>query len=228
MSRFLLALFLLPGLSLLTGPALSQTSPAPAPPICDVKDNIEDVDCLQKAQGLFTRKGDALTIALDGGKSKTYVGNLAACDGDNVDAEKCLVFRMRGYFPQVQSLLVEKAYYECGDFLFVSRRTGSETVMQEVPALSPNGRYLISIDQNDACYRRYDIAIWSMLTDPPTLDFKYEAKQYENWEVTAWTDDDRIGMKAWVNDKTSYDQEAELVRKDGGWILQLGKKTERR
>ena len=34
-------------------------------------------------------------------------------------------------------------------------------------------------------------------------------------------------MKAWVNGKTSYDQEAELVRKDKGWTLVLGKKTDR-
>ena len=129
MLKFLFALFLFPGVALLTVAALSQTSQVPAPILCGVKDNIEDADCRQKLKGLFTRKGDALTITLNGGKSKTYVGNAAACDGDN--AEKCLVFRVRGYFTQVQSLLVEKAYYEGGDYLFVSRRTGSETAMQE-------------------------------------------------------------------------------------------------
>ncbi len=207
-------------------PAQSQTSPAPAPILCDVKDNIEDADCQEKLKGLFRREGDALTVTLHGGKSKTYVGNRGACADDEVD--KCLIFRMRGYFPQTQSLLVEKAYYEGGDFLFVSRRTGSETAMQEIPALSPNARYLISIDQNDASERTYDIAIWSMLTDPPRLEFGYKAEEYENWEVTAWTDDDRISMKAWINGKTSYDQEAELVRKDSGWTLELGRKTDRR
>ena len=35
-------------------------------------------------------------------------------------------------------------------------------------------------------------------------------------------------MKAWINDKKSYDQEAELVRKDSGWTLELGKKTDRK
>jgi hypothetical protein len=34
-------------------------------------------------------------------------------------------------------------------------------------------------------------------------------------------------MKAWVNNKTSYDQEARLVRTDKGWTLVLGKKTDR-
>jgi len=67
-----------------------------------------------------------------------------------------------------------------------------------------------------------------MLTDPPGLDFKYKAKQYENWEVTAWNDDGHISMKASINGTTSYDQEAKLIRKASGWTLELGKKTDRR
>ena len=99
--------------------------------------------------------------------------------------------------------------------------------MQAVPALSPNAKYLISIDQSEACERDHDIAIWSMQTDPPKLEFGYKATQYENWEVITWKDDTHLKMKAWVNGKASYDQEAELVRQGSGWSLVLGKKTER-
>jgi hypothetical protein len=227
MLRQLFALALFPSVPLLTGPVMGQTSPAQAPIVCDVKDNVEDAACRNKLKGLFTRKGDTLTLKLDGGKSKTYVGNLAACDGENVDAAKCLAFKVLRYFPQTQSYLVEKGFYECGAYLFVRRHTGSETVMHEIPVLSPNAKYLLSIDQSDGCDREYDIAIWSMQKDPPSLEFKYQAKQYENWEVKGWENDTHIKMKAWVNGKTSYDQEAELVRKDNGWTLDLGRKTDR-
>ena len=168
-----------------------------------------------------------LTLKLEGGKSKTYVGNRAACDGKNANVEKCLVFAVLSYFPQTQSYLVERGYYECGAYLFVSRHTGSETVMYAIPVLSPNAKYLLSIDQSDACDRKYDVAIWSMETDPPRLEFKYLAKQYENWEVTAWKNDTHMKMKAFINGKTPYDQEAELVRNNSGWALQLGRKTDR-
>jgi hypothetical protein len=227
MLRLLFALSLLLGTSLLTGPALGQTSPVQAPIVCDVKDNVEDVACRERLKGLFTRKGDTLTLKLDGGKSKTYVGNLGACDGENVDTSKCLVFRVLSYFPATQSYVVERALYECGATLFVSRHTGSETVMDEIPVLSPNAKYLRSIDQSDACDRKYDIAIWSMQTDPPKLEFKYQAKQYENWEVKVWENDTHIQMKAWINGETSYDQEAELARNESGWTLELGSKTDR-
>jgi hypothetical protein len=93
------------------------------------RDNVEDGACQNKLKGLFTRKGDTLTLKLDGGKSKAYVGNRAACDGENVDVSKCLVFVVLKYFPRTQSYLIGRIFYECGAYLFVSRRTGSETVM---------------------------------------------------------------------------------------------------
>jgi hypothetical protein len=223
MLRLLVALTL-PGLLLSTGTASGQTGAAQAPTACEAKDRDTDATC-PELKGLFTRKGDTLTINLDDAKSKKYVGNSAACQADNV--EKCVVFRLKRYFPQTRSYLIDKGYYEGADYLLVSRRTGSETVVSDILALSPNAKFLVAIDQNDAGERAFDIALWSMSSDPPRQEFKYKAEQYENWEVIAWKDDTHISMKAWINGKTSYDQEAELVRNDKGWTLVLGKKTDR-
>ena len=227
MLKRLFALSLFTGLPLLAVGAFGQSNPAQLPIVCDVKNNVEDADCQNKLKGLFTRKGDTLTLKLDGGKSKAYVGNAAACDGENVDVEKCLVFVVLKYFPQVRSYLVERGLYECGAYLFVRRRTGSETVMYSIPVLSPNAKYLLSIDQSDACDRKYDIAIWSTQTDPLKLEFKYSAKQYENWEITGWENDTHVKLKGFINGKAPYDQEAELVRNESGWALQMGRKTAR-
>lgn len=213
---------------LLTTPASGQTSQDRAVVTCDIKDNVEEAACRTRLKGLFTRDGDKLVVKLDGGKSRVYVGNHAACDGENVDAEKCLVFNMLRYYPQSQAFLIERGLYECGDYRFVSRRTGNETVMKSIPVMSPNARYLLSIDTSDACDREYDIAIWSLHSDPPRLEFSYHAEQYENWEVKSWTDDTRLMLKAWINgSKASYDQDAELVRQERGWTLVLGKRTDR-
>lgn len=207
-------------------PGLTHGQPAqPQPPIvCPGKDSPDDAACLQKLKSLFRIKGDTLTVPLDGGKSKTYVSNPSACDGDTTDVQECRAFRMRGYFPQTRSYLIEHALYECGHLLYVSRKTGSETMMQGVPALSPNAKYLISIDRNDGCERDHDIAIWSLQSDPPKLVFDYKSEQHEYWEVVAWMDDTRLKMKEGIGRRV---QEAELVRKGSGWSLVLGKKTDR-
>jgi hypothetical protein len=222
--KYLLASIVLLGMPALASLSLGQTGAVQLPIMCDETDKIEDADCLNKLNGAYTRDGDTLTLKLDGGRTKTYVGNRAACDGENVDVERCLVFSVIGYIPQTRSFLISAGLYECGDVLLISRRTGSETVTShEIPVLSPNAKYLVSTDQSDACERKYSIAIWSMETDPPKLEFKYRAEEYENWEVKAWKDDTRISLKAWINGKASYDQEAELVRRDKGWTLILGK-----
>lgn len=225
MLNWLRPLLLFPCVPLSIGPALSQISAPQAAVVCESKDLIEEPACKTKLKGMFAREGDTLTINLDGGKTKNYIGNRAACDADNV--EKCLVFRIEKYFRPIRSYLITKNYYEGADYLLVNRRTGSEIVVSEHLALSPNAKFLIAIDQNDAGERNFDIAVWSMSSDSPTQEFKYKAERYENWEITAWKDDTHINMKAWVNDKTSYDQEAKLVRTDKGWTLVLGKKTDR-
>ncbi len=206
--------------------ALAQADPAQSPIGCESKDDVEDAACRSALEGLFTREGDELTLKLDGGRARTYVGNRAACDGPNGDADKCVLFRISSYFPKLQSYVVEKGYYECADYLFISRRTGSEIVMREIPLLSQNAKYLLSIDNNDACERKYDIAIWSLETDPPKLEFKYRAKQYESWELVAWEDDTHIKVKASFDANRPYDQEATLSRTAGHWILQRGSKIE--
>jgi hypothetical protein len=226
MLKRLLALLLAAGVPVLAGSARSQTIPAQVPIVCHVKDNVEDSACQQRLKGLFARDGDKLTLKLGGGKSKSYTGNGAACDGENVDAGKCLVYNVLAYYPQIQFYVIEQGYYECGSYLLVSRRSGSETAMKEIPILSPNAKYLVLTDQSDACDRDFEIGVWSV-QDPPKLEFKYNARGYENWEIKAWKDDRHLDMKAFVNGPTSYVQEAELVRGESGrWSLVLGKKTD--
>jgi hypothetical protein len=210
---------------LLTNAALSQSAQPKSVIVCKNQDNVEDAACQAELKGLFTRKGNKLTLHLDGGKSRTFVSNLAACkDGDT---ENCVAFSVVRYFPQTQSYLVENGLYECGRYLFISRHTGSETIMSEIPVLSPNAKYLLLTDDSDACDRPYDIAIWSLQTDPPKLDYKYQTEAYENWELTAWEDDMHIKLKAFISSSSSqYDQEAELVRNAGKWTFQLGRKID--
>jgi uncharacterized protein with WD repeat len=119
------------------------------------------------------------------------------------------------------------SYYECGHYELLSRRSGSVVKISAsaVPDLSPNGKYLVSTDQSDACDRGYELAIWSMSTDPPVAELNYKAKRYENWTVTGWPSDDRIKLTVFVNDREgSYDQDAEAVRSEKGWKLVWGKR----
>ncbi len=74
---------------------------------------------------------------------------------------------------------MESALYESGSYLLVRRQTRQQRDGHVCNAGAVSNRRSVcqSIDQSDACDRKYDIAIWSMQTDPPDAGIcKYEAK----------------------------------------------------
>jgi len=196
-----------------------------APILCDSKDQSKTDDCLPLFKGLATQDGDKLQLNLENGKTKTYTSNRKACDAD--DGGKCINFKIVGFYPRIQSLLVAVGYYEEAGYELVSRRTGKVLQISSIPQFSPNGKFFISVDQSDLGDRKYDLAIWSAATDPPSLAFKYKAKQYEHWEFVDWQRDDHIRLKAYISSRQgAYDQEAEAVRFEKGWKIVLGKKLD--
>lgn len=205
--------------------AFANDDPQSQPILCKMNQNVESAECLQRFQGLATREGDVLRLNLESGKTKTLADLNKGCD-----PFKCLAFHLAAFYPSLQSFLVEAISYECGHYELISRRSGSVVKISAsaIPELSPNGKYLVSVDQSDACDRAYDLAIWSTNTDPPAPGLKYRAKRYENWSVAGWSGDDRIKLKVWVNDHgESYDQDVEAVRSAQGWKLVLGERVDR-
>ncbi|HEY1545172.1 MAG TPA: hypothetical protein VGG01_22465 [Xanthobacteraceae bacterium] len=193
---------------------------------CKVEKDREAADCLTRLKGLVTRSGDVLRLHLEGGRAKVYISARDACAQDQVD--KCVIHLLARFYPWPRPyFLVGTNYYECGHFDLVSRRGGSVVEMATVPELSPGGKYWVSVDQDDECDRKYDVAIWSTESDPPALEFKYTATQYENWTVAGWDGDDRIKFKVFVNaSQGAYDQDAEVVRSATGWRIVLGQRVD--
>jgi hypothetical protein len=195
--------------------------------VCDdAEGHGESSACLERFKGLVERAADTLRLRLSNGQTKVYSGNSHACDEGQ--AEKCVVYRLARFYPSLQSFLVSVSFYECGHYELVSRRTGSVIEISTIPRTSPGGKYLASTDDSDACDRKYDVAIWSTATDPPSLEMKYQPARYENWQITRWNGDDHLGLKASINAETNqYDQEAEAVRTADGWKLVLGKRIDK-
>lgn len=202
------------------------------PILCESDANTkrETADCLQRFKELATRDGDELRLNMEGGKTKVYTDINGGCD-----PFKCAAFHLTAFYPSLQSFLVQKIVPECADNELVSRRSGSILhLAATVPELSPDGKYFVSIDQDELCERAYDLAIWSTSTDPPALELKRkaEAERYEYWTVLGWARDDRIKLKVWVHDlhkqpHESYDQDVEAVRSGKGWKLVWGKRVDR-
>jgi len=147
--------------------ALAKDDDQSRPILCEPDQNdknVESAGCLQRFKELAAREGEVLQLDLENGKTKVYTGNRKACE-DGPD--KCLVFLLTAFYPSLQSFLVLASSYECGHYELISRRNGSvvKISVSTIPELSPNGKYLVSVDQSDACDRAYDLAIWSTSAD---------------------------------------------------------------
>jgi hypothetical protein len=210
--------------------ALPKDHAVQLPVVCEADKadkNVESADCLQRFEGLAAREGNVLRLNLENGKTKVYTGDANTCKSG---PDGCAVFKLAAFYPPLQSFLVLSASYECGHYELVSRRSGSVVKISDatVPELSPNGKYLVSVDQSDACDRPYDLAIWSTSTDPPVQEFKYRAKRYENWSVASWPSDDRIKLMVFINDRDgSFDQDAEAIRSGKEWKIVTSRKVKR-
>jgi hypothetical protein len=207
------------------GMALAEDDRQFQPILCkpDQKDtDLESAECLERFKEFAARGGDALRLNLENGKTKIYMGNRNACSGHGPG--DCLVFQLIAFYPSLQSFLVKKGLFECEYFELVSRRTGGITEFSTIPEWSPNGKYLIAVDLNDLCERKYDLAIWSAASDPPVLALKRDQERYEGWTIAGWDGDDRIRLQVSTNsEEGSYDQDVEAVRSGSGWKLLWGR-----
>jgi hypothetical protein len=210
--------------------AAAKDTPPPRPVLCKETDqHRESADCLERFKGLATREGDVLRLNLENGKTKDY-----ADVNDGCDPFKCAAYHLAALYPSLQSFLVEKIIPECAEYELMNRRSGNILKLSTAPELSPDGKYLVSIDQDELCERAYDLAIWSTRADPPVLELKHKSKagRYEYWEIAGWAGDDRIKLKVWVNEADrkppeSYDQDVEAVRSGKGWKLVWGRRVDR-
>jgi hypothetical protein len=227
---FALAASLVPLAARGEGAAPAPDGARPDEPIlCLHPQQREEADCLARLKGRATRRGAVLRLALDNGKTKVFTSNKKACQ--DADSQKCVEFELAGYYPLQRLFMVQEGYYECGVFDLVSARSGAMVQVAEVPEFSPGGRRFVSIDANDACHGKYDIAIWSTQTDPPTAEYKYSPTVYEAWEFKGWIDDEHIDLKVGFHgdppsERKWMEQPAQAVRTDNKWRLVRGKAIE--
>jgi hypothetical protein len=150
----------------------AKDNPPVQPILCESNDEKrETADCLQRFKELATREGDVLRLNLQNGKTKDFAAAVDVCD-----PYKCTAYHLAAFYPSLQSFLVEIIIPECSAYELINLQSGSSLKLSTAPEISPDGKYLVSIDQDELCERAYDLAIWSTSADPPVLELKHKAE----------------------------------------------------
>jgi len=183
--------------------------------ICDDFSSKSEAACLKRLIDIVSRKGDLLRVKLQNGKTKIYKSESQACR-DNV-VEKCVSYRLKGFFPTHQLILIQRAVYEgAPQDLLLSRKTGSELEIMGPPRFSASGIRFVSAgcDEEEAMF--CGLGIWSIESDPAKLEWRYNGAGLEFKE---WRGDDHVNLSVeqWNGNKSSVTG-AELSRTNGKWI----------
>jgi hypothetical protein len=162
------------------------------------------------------RDGGILTLKLTNGKTK-IISDAKEC-GDTDQEASCVTHRLVGYIGE-QQFIVHVVPYECPYVLLVNRRNGEETALGAWPHLSPNKKRFVVTDARDPgnCSPEYAVAIFSLASDPPRLEWRYIPEGFEYYGVDAWNGDNRLRL--WAMGDNGKQTASDLTLTAQGWQL---------
>jgi hypothetical protein len=180
---------------------MSQGHSAPANPSAycgeaeavDIQNTeLQEARCLRQLSQWASRKGNTLQLRLDSGTAKPYNSNPKACDKD--DASNCVRYYLIGYHARARLFFVWAQFYEAHDLILVSARDGTETDLLNIPHFAPDGLTFVVVDIQPTHQTKYDFAIGSVTTSPPSLTWTRKTHDEEEWEFRRWLDKDKVAV----------------------------------
>jgi hypothetical protein len=144
------------------------------------------------------RNGGVLTLKLNNGKTKVISDSKECEEPSKPENEgRCVGHALVGYIEDRQ-FLVHVQPWECGYPLLVSRRTGEEMKLENWPNLSPSKKRFVVVTRFEECIIQHDVAIFSLASDPPRLEWTFTGDNNEDYDFDGWDGDNRVRLRATV------------------------------
>jgi hypothetical protein len=176
----------------------------------------DEKPCLKDLAGVAKRDGGILSLKLNNGKTKV-ISDAKECEDPDKEG-LCVTHRLLGYIGDRQ-FIVQVLPYECPYVLLVNRRTGEETMLGGLPHLSPNKKRFVLTASSVAgeCSPEYTVAIFSLASDPPRLEWRFTAPDVDEDYVTdGWDGENRVRLQGYANGKWTA---TDLKLTAQGWQL---------
>jgi len=187
----------------------------------DFKLDEQEPRCLKLLSQLANRKGNALLLHLQNGKTKTIKSNPAACDKD--DASNCVRSYLVGYHGNAGLFIIAKTYYEGWEYFLISAQTGKETSLGDRPHFAPDESTFVIVNPQEEYSQPYYFAVGTTATIPPSISWKSSEAIAGEWEFHNWVDRDHVELTlaTTTQDCPKPPCEGVLVRAGTGWKLDL-------
>jgi len=198
--------------------------PKPRPMVAPGTDlRCREEDCLRQLRGRARRDGDHLHLTLTNGKTRTFTTTTDACEAGIY--EKCLQYRLIGYYARHRYFIVDVGFlYHGGVTFLVSGRNGEHISLDESPRFSPGGTRIAAVSASESAdHGTNSIEVWSTASDPPRSEWRHvlPEDEYSLYQFVGWDGEDRLKMKVTtrIGEELHEDLPVEAVRTKDGWKL---------
>ena len=114
-----------------------------------------------------SRDGPRLGIRLDGGNEVVLTDALNPYNGG-------ALYSYQGFFAVLNSHLIHVQYSEAVEYMLLDGRTGVQTLIDEVPVISPDGHRFVTAVPLSEIDCRNRLQIWRLDLSGPTLEWTYK------------------------------------------------------
>ena len=176
--------------------------------------------CLKQIGELAERVGPGLQLKFRNGLTRVYLNEDVKCQ--TPEAEGCVKYRLAGYFPEHDLLLIEVGYWEDGSWLLVRADSGKTSEIVAPPHYSPSKHWLASVASSIGPSGPPDgIDIVPATFDISVKEWHYRSPDDDPWlyEFAGWDGDDRVKLSVTSTVGPAKRTTASVELQNGEWHL---------
>lgn len=182
---------------------ITNTTQAVFESVFNTKTDTSEINCIKTCQDCAKRNSDTLSLKLDNGSVKYYINN------SSIESDNYTQYHFITKLPEINYYLLKVFYYEAFSYLMINAKTGKETYLCGVPAVSPDKTKLIAgCFDLQAGFVFNGLQLFSVTSD--SLNNLW-SRELTKWgaDNLAWIDNativaEQIRIDSAMNTKTTY------------------------
>jgi hypothetical protein len=163
-----------------------------------------DIEAIKKFRGYLERRGEQLHLYLESNKEVV----LKSDDRCNDGPDNCMLHTFRDFIKGYY--LIHIGYYESGEFVMISRKTGQQVEVYDRPQLSPNGARFVTVAATEA-EGENGVFIWRFGKDTLKPEFAERPSEYTLYTFINWRDNNTIALSKFMRANQNLCPNAQFV-----------------
>jgi hypothetical protein len=176
--------------------------------------------CLAQIGETAQRIGSGLQLKFKNGNTRVYLNEETKCQAS--EAEGCVKYKLTGYFPEHDLMLIEVGYWEGVSWRLVRADTGNSIEIVAPPHYSPDRRWLASVASSEGpAGPPNGMDLIPTSSDPSLKEWHYRTPVDGQWlySFAGWEGSTRVKLLASSLRAPHRSIPTTIERNKSGWYL---------